>query len=80
MYQLTPIESLNRSIKRYSSQFTDFKDGKCWDAWRMNALVTDIAQNVGNVTNPDCAPLTQEDAHLINKKHKFMHSMFSTDL
>ena len=46
----------------------------------MNALVTDVTQNVGKVKNPDCIPLTQEDAHLINEKQKFMHSVFSTDL
>ena len=39
-YQLTPVESFKRSIKRDSSQFTNFKEGKHWDTWRRNTLAT----------------------------------------
>ena len=32
--QPIPVESFKRSIKRDSSNFTNFKEGKHWDAWR----------------------------------------------
>ena len=78
--QLTPVESFKRSIKRDSSQFTNFKEGKYWDTWRRNALATARAQDIDDVLDPEHSPSTQEERNLFSEKQKFMCSVFSTTL
>ena len=66
--QLTPVESFKRSIKRYSMQFNNFKEGKHWDTLRRNTLVTTRAQDVKNVLYLHCIPLTEEDVNSFDEK------------
>ena len=75
-HQLTPVESFKRSIKWYSSQFTNFKEGKYWDTWRRNTLATARAQDLDKVLDPDYAPLNQEEMKLFSEKQTFMHYVF----
>ena len=78
--QLTLAESFKRSVKRDSSQFNNFKEGKYWDTWRRNTLATARAQNVDEVLDPSYSPSTAEEQSLFNEKQKFMCSVFSTTL
>ena len=39
-----------------------------------------VAQDVDNLLDLDCIPLTRQDVSLFNEKHKLMNSMFSTTL
>ena len=47
----TPVDTFNRSIKRDSSQFTNFKYGKYWDTCLRKTLATDRAYDVAEVLN-----------------------------
>ena len=79
-HQLTPVESFKRSVKRDSNQFTNFKEGKCWDTWRRNDIATSRAQHVNEILAPDYTPLTQEKRILFSEKNKCMHHVFFTTL
>ena len=52
-HQLTLVESFKRTMKRESNLFSNFKEGKDWDTWRRNTLVTSKAQDVDKVLDPD---------------------------
>ena len=60
LHQLTLVESFKRSIKRDSSQFTNFKEVKCWDNWRRKTLITARSQDVDKVLDLDYTPLTHD--------------------
>lgn len=79
-HQLTPVESFKRSIKRDSIQFTNFKEGKCWDTRRRNTLATARAQDIDDVLDLEHSPSTQEERNIFSEKQKFMYSVFSTTL
>ena len=79
-YQLSTVEPSKRRIKRDSSQFNNFKEGKHCDTWHRNTLATTRAKHAENVLDPNCTPLTQEEVNLFNEKHNFMHYVFSTTL
>ena len=51
--QLTPVESFKHSIKGDSIHFSNFKEGKYWDAWRRNTLATARAQDAYSVLKTD---------------------------
>ena len=61
-------DSFKNSIKRHASLFTTFKEVKNWDAWHRNTLATDRAQDRAEVLNPDCCPLTEDDANIFIEK------------
>ena len=42
----SPNDSSKKHIKIHASLFNTFKEGKHWDTWRKNALVTARAQDV----------------------------------
>ena len=74
----TPVETFKRRINRDYSQFTNFQDGKCWDAWNRNTLVTDRAQDASEVLSTECMPLTPDGISLFSEKKKFMCSVLAT--
>ena len=71
---MTPVESFKRSIKRDSGHFTNFKEGKYWDASQRNTFSTARAQDVDSVLNPNHAPSTKDDADIFKEKQKFVCS------
>ena len=71
-FQLTHVKSFKRRIKQHSSQFTNFKDVKCWNTWRRNTLATARAQDADKVLDLDYAPLNQEDMNMFKEKKKFI--------
>ena len=76
----SPAESFKKSIKKYSSFFDTFKEGKHWDTWRRNILATDRLQDIAKVINPDYRPVTQDDVNLLKEKQKFMCVVFDKTL
>ena len=76
----TPAETFKKSIKRDSSRFTIFKDGKFWDNWRRSTLATARAQNVEDVLDPTYQPVTEDEIELFKEKKKFMYSVFTATL
>ena len=76
----TPAESFKKGIKRDSTIYNIFKDGKNWDNWRRHLKATAMAQDVFEVLDVNFAPASNEDTELFTEKQKFMCSVFERTL
>ena len=79
-FAYSPADFFKKCIKRDASLFTNFKEGKYWDAWSRNALATARAQDATEALNPDYSPVTAYEVNLFKEKQKFMHAVFDKKL
>ena len=75
-----PNESFRKRIKRYSTIFNTFKDGKQWDSQRRHLKATSMTQDIDEVLSVNHSPISEEDKELFKEKQKFMCSVFAKKL
>ena len=77
---LTPAESFKKGIKRDSTMFNSFKEGKQCDAFRRHLKAAAMTQDEAEVLDVTCTPNTEEEKDLYEEKHKFMCLVFKRTL
>ena len=73
-------ESFKKGIKRDSTIFNPFKEGKRWDTFRRHLKATAMAQHAAEVLDIAHQPTTEEEKDLFAEKKKFMHLVFERTL
>ena len=75
-----PDDYFKKNFKGDACIFTNFKEGKYWDAWKRNDLATTRAQDTVKVLDSDYRAETNDESSLFKEKQTFMHAVFDKTL